>query len=336
MWSILHLSPRQPKCQAWALQVLSLTPTSCKCDSVQGRVHMYTLCKLWALRRNHEWRLRVSIFAGGLSCDVHMHWSINGMQSGHLQFLSGKTVLMPQSLGIMDETEEVDMCLWWTSAFARDTLHLNDFITKLRKWIGPYPKHMFWAMCRGFSLKMQSSRWQTHDCVALWLHRGLVSELTNRNVMVLLEEAGSLPINLCCNHAGKNFMLCSWEWKQPSWFCLCFTGTASYRRMVWWAWPTARLHVSDGASVHFKNKSQAYEMGKNPHVSKWLFSVPVHGKKPCSGVDGLVKHMETAHNLSRRQSQPVSTNTCRATSSKGTQCHSPAFQLWSAVQIQEC
>lgn len=57
------------------------------------------------------------------------------------------------------------------------------------------------------------------------------------------------------------------------------------------------VYISDGASAHFKNRYQAFEMSRTPRIRKWLFSAPGHGKNACDGVGGVVKHIATVHNL---------------------------------------
>jgi hypothetical protein len=49
---------------------------------------------------------------------------------------------------------------------------------------------------------------------------------------------------------------------------------------------------------HFKNRFQLYEL-KTTSVTerKWLFTATGHGKGPCDGIGGLVKHHATFYNL---------------------------------------
>ncbi|XP_075535180.1 uncharacterized protein LOC142570720 [Dermacentor variabilis] len=57
-------------------------------------------------------------------------------------------------------------------------------------------------------------------------------------------------------------------------------------------------YVSDGASSHFKNKYQLYELSQKEHAStKWLFLATGRGKNACDGVGGLVKHQASLYNL---------------------------------------
>ena len=55
--------------------------------------------------------------------------------------------------------------------------------------------------------------------------------------------------------------------------------------------------VSDGATSHFKNRFQLYELKQAPYDIKWLFSVTGHSKGAVDGVGGLIKHYAPSHNL---------------------------------------
>lgn len=57
--------------------------------------------------------------------------------------------------------------------------------------------------------------------------------------------------------------------------------------------------VSDGPASHFKNRYQLNELCKSPMERSWVFSATGHGKGPCDGVGGVLKHLATKHNLSR-------------------------------------
>lgn len=57
--------------------------------------------------------------------------------------------------------------------------------------------------------------------------------------------------------------------------------------------------VSDGAASYFKNRYQLNELCKSPMERSWVFSATGHGKGPCDGVGGVLKHLATKHNLSR-------------------------------------
>lgn len=56
--------------------------------------------------------------------------------------------------------------------------------------------------------------------------------------------------------------------------------------------------ISDGAPSHFKNRYQLFELTKSPVPIEWVFSATGHGKGPCDGIGGLLKHHATKHNLS--------------------------------------
>lgn len=56
--------------------------------------------------------------------------------------------------------------------------------------------------------------------------------------------------------------------------------------------------ISDGAPSHFKNRYQLFELAKSPVAMEWVYSATGHGKGPCDGVGGLLKHHATQHNLS--------------------------------------
>lgn len=55
--------------------------------------------------------------------------------------------------------------------------------------------------------------------------------------------------------------------------------------------------ISDGAPSHFKNRYQLFEMTKSLVPMEWVYSATGHGKGPCDGVGGLLKHHATKHNL---------------------------------------
>lgn len=57
------------------------------------------------------------------------------------------------------------------------------------------------------------------------------------------------------------------------------------------------VYISDGASAHFKNRYQAFEMAAKSTIAKWIFSAPGHGKGACDGVGGILKHTATVYNL---------------------------------------
>jgi hypothetical protein len=63
--------------------------------------------------------------------------------------------------------------------------------------------------------------------------------------------------------------------------------------------------ISDGAAGHFKNRYQLYEISKSETPTEWIFSATGHGKGPCDGVGGLVKHYATKHNLSSGAVQTI-------------------------------
>lgn len=56
--------------------------------------------------------------------------------------------------------------------------------------------------------------------------------------------------------------------------------------------------ISDGATAHFKNRFQFYELGYGFRKANWIFSATGHGKGACDGIGGLLKHYATIHNLS--------------------------------------
>lgn len=56
--------------------------------------------------------------------------------------------------------------------------------------------------------------------------------------------------------------------------------------------------ISDGAPSHFKNRYQLFELAKSLVAMEWVYSATGHGKGPCDGVGGLLKHHATKHNLS--------------------------------------
>ena len=60
-----------------------------------------------------------------------------------------------------------------------------------------------------------------------------------------------------------------------------------------------KIIISDGAPSHFKNRYQLYELSKSPVPMEWVYSATGHGKGPCDGVGGMLKHHATKHNLSR-------------------------------------
>ncbi|CAF3077019.1 unnamed protein product [Rotaria socialis] len=60
-------------------------------------------------------------------------------------------------------------------------------------------------------------------------------------------------------------------------------------------------YVSDGASAHFKNKYNMYNLAHHHAdfniVASWTFSATGHGKGPCDGVGAVVKSTATQHLL---------------------------------------
>ncbi|XP_075555930.1 uncharacterized protein LOC142588249 [Dermacentor variabilis] len=71
---------------------------------------------------------------------------------------------------------------------------------------------------------------------------------------------------------------------------------------------TKITHVSDGAPAHFKNKYQFHELQRSEcQETKWMFSATGHGKNSCDGVDGLVKHRASHHNLQKPASEAIQT-----------------------------
>lgn len=63
--------------------------------------------------------------------------------------------------------------------------------------------------------------------------------------------------------------------------------------------------LSDGAASHFKNRYQLFELTKASIHKKWIFTATGHGKGPCDGVGGALKHIATNHNLSRGSTEVI-------------------------------
>ena len=57
--------------------------------------------------------------------------------------------------------------------------------------------------------------------------------------------------------------------------------------------------VSNWATSHFKNRLELYELKPVPYDINCLFSATGHGKGAVDGVDGLIKHYVTFHNLQK-------------------------------------
>lgn len=68
------------------------------------------------------------------------------------------------------------------------------------------------------------------------------------------------------------------------------------------------IYVSDGAVMHFKNRFQLYEMGKNRVLWRWLSSASGHGKNACDGIGGLLKHHATLHNIRETANSEILTS----------------------------
>ena len=63
--------------------------------------------------------------------------------------------------------------------------------------------------------------------------------------------------------------------------------------------------ISDGATAHFKNRFQFYELRNSKKNKNWIFSATGHGKGACDGIGGLVKHYATHHNLQKSQLESI-------------------------------
>lgn len=57
--------------------------------------------------------------------------------------------------------------------------------------------------------------------------------------------------------------------------------------------PEKIIIISDGAPIHFKNRYQLFEVSKSLVPMEWVYSATGHGKGPCDGVGGLLKHHAT-------------------------------------------
>lgn len=185
-------------------------------------------------------------------------------------------------------------------ALTRETLHLDDFVTAVRKWIGPYATHSFLRNTQRIAIK--DAKATVDKRMTVW-HFDFAE---NWSVVLPNETQGyywkQQQVSLfTCVVTTRAKTLCFAVASDDSYHKSAFTLLALQVIEEWFdehgPLYAFRVHVSDGASAHFKNKFQAYEMRKNPCVSKWIFSAPGHGKNACDGVGGLVKHMATTHNL---------------------------------------
>ena len=63
--------------------------------------------------------------------------------------------------------------------------------------------------------------------------------------------------------------------------------------------------ISDGAASHFKNGFQFYELEKEFHKAKWIFSATGHGTGASDGIGDLLIHFATTQNLSAPPSERI-------------------------------
>lgn len=197
---------------------------------------------------------------------------------GNCDSCPGEASLLTDSLQVMDDTEEVEICLWMAGELTRATLNMEDFTSVVQRWVGDYVPHSYLRNIQRAAIKAAKS--SVHKRVTVW-HFDFAE---NWPVVLPNETRGyhwkKRQISLfTCVITAKQSMQCYAVASDDKHHDTAFTLSALELIYQWLddhgPMYAARLYVSDGVSAHLKTSSKLTKWARTRAFKSRYFRLPV-------------------------------------------------------------
>ena len=213
------------------------------------------------------------------------------------------------------DSQEIQYAIWENGFFIKKMTPICAFVEEVTKWTLKMISHQYIRNIQCLAVKDVKSKCK-EDSSALIMHFDFAENWTvliQNEVQSYHWVSSQLSIFTCVaywSNTVANFAVISDD-------LLHDTAHAHLAMMTIESF-TATLHgrifqsityVSDGAASHFKNRFQLYELKtiSSDTERKWIFTATSHGKGPCDGIGGLVKHHATFYNLTHGPLESIQT-----------------------------
>lgn len=222
------------------------------------------------------------------------------------QECQGSEGISVESLNLDDcDSQEIHYAMWENGFLIKKTTPIDAFVEEVTKWTLKMISHQYIRNIQRLEVKDAKSKCKEDNSILI-MHFDFAENWT----VILQNEVQSyhwvssqLSIFTCVaywSNTVANFAVVSDDLLHDTAHAhLAMTTVESFVATLHGRIFQSITYVSDGAASHFKNRFQLYELKTIDTTTerKWLFTATGHGKGPCDGIGGLVKHHATFYNL---------------------------------------
>lgn len=220
---------------------------------------------------------------------------------GECRACPGREALTVENLQIPEDADALEMALWEHGGLVKKVLPLQSFLDVVRHWVVSYISHDYTRSAQRQAIRKEKQGVLPGTVVFHFDFAENWTVILPNEIQSYHWKKTQISIFTCVVTAARgvthSYAVVSDDTRHDTAAALhALQKIDDHIDENGPIYGTA-IYISDGASAHFKNRFQFYEMRTNCALKKWVFSAPGHGKNACDGIGGVVKHAATVHNL---------------------------------------